>query len=133
VTTEKPPCAFAAEPIIAAGPIKLPDNNPPQPFVRVFQNWNFTDYGEPISIGFIRRACGVFSPAPGCRATTVLASRKFSMINRPATRPDMAILSLWRKHTTLLPNDRGLLSAPPIFPKGIFNNPATQLSGIAFS
>jgi hypothetical protein len=46
VTTEKPPCAFAAEPMIAAGPVKLPDNNPPQPFVRVFQNWNFTDYGD---------------------------------------------------------------------------------------
>ena len=32
--------------MIVAGPVKLPDNNPPQPFVRVFQNWNFTDYGD---------------------------------------------------------------------------------------
>ena len=46
VTTENPLCAWAAEPMIAAGPVKLPDNNPPQPFVRVFQNWNFTDYGD---------------------------------------------------------------------------------------
>ena len=46
VTTERTICAWAAEPMIAAGPVKLSDNNPPQPFVRVFQNWNFTDYAD---------------------------------------------------------------------------------------
>jgi len=44
VTTESALCAPNAEPMIAAGPVKLPDANPPQPFVRVMQNWNFTDH-----------------------------------------------------------------------------------------